>query len=164
MPIADYGGFRIDTGSDEEIARWVFPATEAGLAQLAHTIGTPGYVLKLCGSADEIGVALPPQWTIQPLGYFMQATTEPPAKDLIGGYLSRVRRNGAVTHAQIFSESGELAADGYAVQTADVFIYDRIVTRPAHRRKGLAKALMTHLHSARKVPCGPEVLVATEAG
>lgn len=94
----------------------------------------------------------------------MQATAEPPAKDLTGGYLSRVRRNGAVTYAQILSESGELASDGYGVQTADVFIYDRIVTRPAHRRKGLATALMTHLHLARNVPYGPEVLVATEAG
>lgn len=58
MPVADCGGFRIDTGSDEEIARWVFSTAGQGLAQLARTIGTPGYLLKLCGSPEELGVVL----------------------------------------------------------------------------------------------------------
>lgn len=164
MPVPEYGGFRVDTNSNDEIARWVFPKAEPRLTRLAQTISEPGYLLRLCGSADELGALLPVQWTLHPPGYFMQATVEPAARRLAVGYQIRVRRNAAVTHAQIFCDSGELAAEGYAVETADVFVYDRIVTQPAHRRKGLAQVLMTKLYAQWQVDGGPQVLVATEAG
>jgi GNAT superfamily N-acetyltransferase len=69
-----------------------------------------------------------------------------------------------VLEARIFSETGALAASGYAAETRGVFIYDRIVTEPEHRRKGLGHTLMLTLHSARQHPSGPELLVATEDG
>ena len=164
MPVPENGGFRVDTNSKDEIVRCMFPKAQPYLARLAQTISEPGYLLKLCGSADELAALLPVQWTLHPPGYFMQSTSEPAARRLAVGYQIRVERYGVVTHAQIFCNSGELAADGYAVETTDVFIYDRIVTRPEHRRKGLAQVLMTKLYAARQLDCGPQVLVATEAG
>jgi GNAT superfamily N-acetyltransferase len=50
----------------------------------------------------------------------------------------------------IFSEEGALAANGCAAETKGVFIYDRIITEPEHRRKGLGHALMMALRSTRQ--------------
>lgn len=163
MPVPEHGGFRVDTNADDEIARWVFPKAEPRLTTLAQTISEPGYLLKLCGSADELSALLPVQWTLHHQGYFMQASAEAAARRLAVGYQIRVRRDGAVTHAQIFCDTGELAAEGYAAETADVFIYDRIITQLRHRRKGLAQVLIANLYAARQID-GPQVLVATEAG
>lgn len=140
-PVPEYGGFRVDTKSDAEVARWVFPRIGSGLEELARSISEPRYFLKLCG-----------------------ATTEPPARRLADGYRIKTKRVGMVMEAKIFAETGALAASGYAAETRDVFIYDRIVTEPEHRRKGLGHALMLTLHAARQHPSSPELLVATEDG
>lgn len=66
--------------------------------------------------------------------------------------------------ARIFSKAGELAASGYAAEAQGVFIYDRIVTEPKHRRQGLGHVLIQALHAARQDPKSAELLVATEDG
>lgn len=66
--------------------------------------------------------------------------------------------------AKIISGSGALAASGYAAEAEGVFVYDRIVTEPEHRRKGLGQVLMQTLHDARQDSGGPQLLVATEDG
>ncbi|WP_404969369.1 GNAT family N-acetyltransferase [Sphingomonas sp. PP-CC-1A-547] len=69
-----------------------------------------------------------------------------------------------VSEARIFSNGGALAASGYAAETNSVFVYDRIITEPAHRRRGLGRALMQTLHDARQSANSRELLVATEDG
>ncbi|WP_420833425.1 GNAT family N-acetyltransferase [Sphingomonas pollutisoli] len=69
-----------------------------------------------------------------------------------------------VSQARVFSQEGTIAASGYAAETQGVFIYDRIITEPAHRRRGLGQALMIALRATRKQPDSPELLVATEEG
>jgi predicted GNAT family N-acyltransferase len=64
----------------------------------------------------------------------------------------------------IFSDDGRLAASGYAAETSEAFIYDRIVTDAYHRRKGLGHAVMATLRSAKRNSANPELLVATEDG
>lgn len=164
MPVADHGGFRVDTNADGEVARWIFAQATPGLARLAQTIDREGYLLKLCGAAEELAALLPEGWTIHPPGYFMQVTVPAAAARLEDGYSFTLTRMGAVTHAQIFSHSGQLAAEGHAAETDEVFIYDRIATHPAHRRKGLARVLMAELGSCRQADGRPQVLVATEDG
>jgi GNAT superfamily N-acetyltransferase len=163
-PVPEYGGFRVDTNSDAEIARWVFPRTGAGLEDLARSIHEPRYFLKLCGTADELRSALPIGWELHAPGYFMQATIEPPSRRLADGYRIETKRVGMVWEARIFSETGALAASGYAAETQGVFLYDRIVTEPEHRRKGLGHVLMLTLHDARRHSSAAELLVATEEG
>lgn len=164
MPVPDYGGLRVDTNANDEVARWIFPKAMPGLARLAQTIDRPGYLLKLCGSAGELAALLPGKWAIHPPGYFMKAAREHAVAIMTAGYTITVKRSGAVTRAQIFCDTGALAAEGYAAETADVFIFDRIVTQPAHRRKGLARALLSELHTFRQNDSKTQVLVATEAG
>lgn len=164
-PIPEYGGFRVDTNSPSEVVRWVFPKTGAGLVALARSINKPHHLLKLCGTADELQAVLSAGWEVHAPSFFMQATGEPAEIPLAEGNRIDLRRVGQVSHARIFSDGGELAADGYAAEAGGgVFIYDRIVTTPEHRRRGLGHALMTALRTTRQDLDSVELLVATEEG
>lgn len=164
LPIPDHCGFRVDTKSDAEIARWVFPKASCGLEHLARSINNPRYFLKLCGSATELQAALTSGWALHAPGYFMQGTAKSPSGHLPEGYRIEVNRTGMVLEARILSAAGTLAASGYAAEAYGVFVYDRIVTEPDHRRRGLGRVLMQTLHDARQHPSGKELLVATEDG
>lgn len=163
-PVSDRGGFRVDTRKGTEICRWVFPAARAGLTELARTIQASGYLLKLCGEAEELRGALPPRWRIHPPGYLMVSASGVPARALPPGYRMEIEEDVGVINARIWSADGELAASGYSVETMDVFIHDRIVTTPAHRRWGLGHALMAALGAAKRSMSSPSVLVATADG
>ena len=49
-------------------------------------------------------------------------------------------------------------------EAAGVFVYDRIETAPAHRRRGLGRAVMAALADARRSRAASQVLVATDDG
>lgn len=164
MPVPEFGGFRVDTKSDAEVARWVFPKTCSGLEELARFISEPLHLLKLCGGAHQLRAALPRGWVLHTPSYFMRATQMPPERGLADGYKIETKQMGAVIEACIFSETGALAASGYAAEACGAIIYDRIVTEPDHRRKGLGHVLMRTLHEAWHDSSALELLVATEEG
>ena len=163
-PVADRGGYRVDTGGATEIKRWVFSAIGDGLVALAHEIDAPGYVLKACVPTEELRAQLPDRWQLQPPSHFMIATGSPEVPCLASGYTMEAGRNGACVEVRIAAADGELAARGFGGETADAFVYDRIETAAAHRRKGLGRSLMVALHHARVDPATPELLVATDDG
>ena len=107
---------------------------------------------------------MPDEWKVHAPGYFMKATGKHSERTLADGYSVDVRRAGAVVEARVLSDEGAVAASGYAAETRDVFIYDRITTAAEHRRKGLGHVVMATLRSAKRHPAGPELLVATEDG
>jgi len=164
-PVHDRGGFRVDTHSEKEVKRWVFPKLCDGLCGIAHDILAPRHYLKLCGTDEELRSAVPARWEMQPPNYFMEATAmvgETTA--LPDGYRLELHRAGAVSKVHIVASDGGIAASGSAAETGDAFVYDRIETAPEHRRKGLGIAVMSALRSARKSSLGPQLLVATEDG
>lgn len=164
-PVLDRGGFRVDTHSEKEVKRWVFPERCDGLRAIAHAITAPRHYLKLCGSDEELRSALPARWEMQPANYFMIATASTGrATSLPDGYAMELHRTGPVTRACVIAPDGELAASGCAAETADVFIYDRIETAQTHRRKGLGVAVMGALAAARKSLASTQLLVATQDG
>lgn len=164
-PVHDRGGFRVDTHSEKETKRWVFPQLCDGLRVVADEIVAPRHYLKLCGSDEELRSALPARWEIQPTNYFMLAAAAgPDAKPLPDGYAMQVDRTGAVVRASVVGPDGDLAASGCAAETDEVFIYDRIETVPAHRRKGLGVAVMIALGAAKRSAATPQLLVATDEG
>jgi GNAT superfamily N-acetyltransferase len=163
-PVADYGGYRVDINADAEVRRWVFPKMCAGLVELAHSINEPRHFLKLCGESDELRSVLPHSWALHAPSYFMQASGKQIERPLAAGYTIETDRNGQVVEVRVRSSNGELTASGYAAETQDAFIYDRIVTSPEHRRKGLGNAVMAALHQVKQHQDTPEFLVATEDG
>lgn len=165
-PVEDFGGLRVDTNSETETRRWVFPAVVDGIGRLASSIHQPRNVIKLCGTANELAAALPPNWVVEEGRWFMaldgigQATPEP----LPPGYRLQQHRDGPVAKVEIVTDSGELASSGYAAETAEAFVYDRIETDPHHRRRGLARAVMAALGRCRRSPTSQQLLVATTDG
>jgi len=166
LPVADCGGFRVDVNSADEIKRWVYPEVTQDLAVLARSISQPAYLVKALATPEQMRAALPADWQIHDPGYFMagpdvphpQPVTPPPS------YSLDVRREHGVTEVRVLSESGELAASGYAAETEDIFIYDRIITNPAHQRRGLGRLVMETLRRAKVRAATPERLIATAEG
>jgi GNAT superfamily N-acetyltransferase len=71
---------------------------------------------------------------------------------------------GSAIKAAIISKDGSLAASGYAAEHGQAFVFDRINTHPAHRRRGLGRALMAALGEMQQSAGTTRVLVATEEG
>lgn len=164
-PVHDHGGFRVDTHSEKEVKRWVFPKLCDGLYDVARDILIPRHYLKLCGTNDELRSALPARWEVQPKNYFMEAAAiVHETSSLPDGYRMELHQAGPVTEVHIVAPNGDLAASGTAAETTDAFVYDRIETALDHRRKGLGIAVMSALGSARKSFLGPQLLVATDDG
>lgn len=165
LPVHDRGGFRVDTHSEKEIRRWVFPRMCDGLRDIAAEIVAPRHFLKLCGTHDELRSALPARWEVQPANYFMRAMSDNPgSRALPDGYSMELHEDGPRARADVIAPDGQVAATGCAAETAEVFVYDRIETSPDHRRKGLGHAVMSALRSTRKSVTTPQLLVATEDG
>lgn len=165
LPVPDRGGLRVDTDRPEERRRYVFARPTEEVRELAESIREPRVALKLAGSHEELAVLLPARWRISEPGFLMVrdgADTEAPS--LADEYRLQLSTTDATTEARILTAHGEPAASGYAVEYAGVFAYDRIVTEPAHRRRGLGRAVMAALGSARRSAASRPVLVATPEG
>ncbi|WNO53341.1 GNAT family N-acetyltransferase [Stakelama saccharophila] len=163
-PVADHGGWRVDTGSDREHCRYFFAAPDAGLMALGEAIDRPRIFLKLCGDVAALKRLLPPRWRVEATGYFMVGSGAPALPVAIPrGYALDREARGAVSHVRILAPDGALAASGHAAEHGGVFAYDRIVTEEGHRRRGLGRAVMAALGAMRRSPAVP-VLVASHAG
>lgn len=162
-PVADHGGYRVDTRSDVETCRWIFTAIDDGLRELARSVRTPGHLMKYFGEAEDLRAVLPDGWHMQPAAHFMQAANHRTQAAPPPGYRIEMARTDAVAAVRVLHEGGALAASGYAADTPDAFVFDRIVTAPEHRRQGLGTAVMSTLATARRHD-GPALLVATDDG
>lgn len=164
-PVHDRGGFRVDTHSEKEVKRWVFPELCDGLHGIAREISAPRHYLKLCGTNAELRGAVPSRWDIESENYFMETTAMLQKACLLpDGYTLEVHHDGPVTQVKIVARNGDLAASGTAAESMDAFVYDRIETALDHRRKGLGIVVMNALRSARKSAAARQLLVATEDG
>lgn len=164
-PVHDREGYRVDTGSESEAKRWIFPRLCDGVRAIGLEIAAPRHYVKVCVPDEALRSALPARWEVQPPGFFMAtAVASRDTKPLPEGYRMELHHAWPVTWARIIAPDGEVAASGCAAETADVFIYDRIDTAQHHRRKGLGVAVMTALGSARRSMAAQQLLAATEDG
>ena len=164
LPVPDHGGMRVDTGSADEVRRYLFAGVAPGIFELAAQIELPKVYIKVCAAAGEVH-GLPPRWRVRHSGYLM-AQDGPPC-DLpapLPGHRIECEQDDAVTAVRILAGDGTVAASGYAAEHAGVFILDRILVDPAHRRRGLGRALVTALCSMQRAGASRRVLVATDEG
>ena len=169
-PIPHGEGFRIDVGLPRQVARYVFPHASRDLRTLGETIATPWVFLKACASADELSALLPAGWRLQPDGFMMTCGDAPfrGSGAVAPGYSLHVDDAGARTgraHVCVLDADGGPAASGHLALGERLATYDRIVTEPAHQRRGLGSAVMHALQAlARAHGRHAGVLVATPAG
>ena len=164
-PVADSGGWRVDTGTPAERCRYVFAAPTDALRHLAATIDAPHIALKLCGTEADLRALVSARWDVTGDTWMMTCDAAPAdARPLPPGYAAELTVAGPVASVRITTDTGDLAASGYAAELDGVFAYDRIVTDPAHGRRGLGSAVMATLATARRSSASRQVLVATAAG
>ncbi|MDN2694830.1 GNAT family N-acetyltransferase [Janthinobacterium sp. SUN073] len=164
LPVPDQGGWRVETGLPGEIRRYVFPGPVPGISAVAASIHRPHIFIKMRGSGEQLLKLLPPRWQLLPGGFFMihEGSLQAPAVPV--GYRLDVATSQAITTARIVTGDGTVAASGHAVEHAGVFVFDRIVTEAAHRRRGLGRALIAALAARQRSGSARRVLVATEDG
>lgn len=164
LPVPDDGGMRVDTMLAHETRRHVFAGPCDGLRALAASVREPRVLLKMCGTGDDLLALAPPGWELQPPGYLMtQAGHSDTAHAAGPGYRIETMRQGLVASVRIHAADGTVAASGHAAECRGVFVFDRIATHAAHRRRGLGRALMAALGACQRAPA-QRVLVATEEG
>lgn len=165
LPVHDRGGMRVDTGTPAELRRYVFAGLVPAIAELAAAIETPNVYIKVCAAAGDVRRLLPPRWQLQPAGYLMaQDGPHPGMPAPLSGYRIECAQDGPASAVRILADDGTLAASGYAAEHDGVFILDRILVDPAHRRRGLGRALVTALVSMQRSSSSQCVLVATDDG
>jgi GNAT superfamily N-acetyltransferase len=165
LPVPDHGGLRVDTGTPAERCRYVFAGPAKGITELARSITEPQVFIKMCGTGGQLLELVPPGWQLQTGGYLMtQEGTPAAAPSLPAGYRIDLEEKNLIATARIFAEDGSLAAIGHAAEYAGVFVFDRIATAAAHRRRGLGRAVMAALGSMQQSGAAQRALVATDDG
>ena len=167
-PIRVAGGHRLVVGEPGHAERYVFPALDAAiLSTMAARITAPGIFLKAFCAPEALLAAVDARWSLQPSGDLMaiELIAVPPPVALAAGYVQNLRAEGAVLVVEIHDVDGGLAASGRAALTGRFAVFDKIVTDPAHQRRGLGRVVMGVLgERARALGAGQGVLVATPEG
>ena len=169
-PVPHGDGFHIAVDAPRQASRYVFPQASPTLRDCGATIDSPWVFLKTRATSDELRALLPDRWRIEPLHWMMTCDDRPFPRSgtLASGYALQVdddTARSACGHVSVLAPDGELAASGHLVLGERMAIYDRIVTEPAHQRRGLGRAVMQSLQSiAHAHGRHAGVLVATDEG
>ncbi len=167
-PIRAAGGHRIMVGEPGHAERYIFPALDAAaLSDLAARITAPGIFLKAFCAPEALLAAVDARWSPQAPGDLMAVdlVAVPPPATLVAGYVHALRAEGAVLVVEIHDADGVLAASGRAALAGGFAVFDKIVTDPAHQRRGLGRFVMGVLgERAQALGAARGVLVATPDG
>ncbi len=164
-PVIDGDAVRVDTGLPGEDRRFIFAAVRPAITAVAARIDRPGILIKLCAPLPELLALLPAGWRGHPQAFLMalDGAMHPGARSLPATYSLSIGGDGPVHVVHVIASDGSLAARGRAVGNAGVFVFDQIVTEPAHRRRGLGGHVMRSLAACNTAGDRP-VLTATAAG
>lgn len=163
-PVPDRGGWRVDTRSEVEDARYVFADLSPAVADLAREIATPRVVVRACVEGAALLATLGHPWVLRAPAWMMTGPESTGRIAIPSTYSLDLDDSAPSIVAQIVDADGALAAKGHAAEIDGAFVFDRIVCEPAHRRRGLGRALMAALGSARRSPRALPLLVATADG
>ena len=149
-PERDSGALRVDVGWPEQKQRYVFDHLSADVRRLAQRIHEPWILIKVCAPWEAVQPVLPIGWVIPAPGFMMSRGLEPADEPLLPqGYGFELDSRLPLTVAYIKTLAGEIAASGrlglVSGPIGRLAVFDRIRSHENHRRRGLARALMTKL-------------------
>lgn len=148
--VAEPDGFRVDVGLPGHRVRYLLRSPQA-VAPRARTVAEPGTWLKTCGGREAVLAGLTPEWEARPTEYLMTFEGGIPSAEVPTGYEVTVTGAEPLWSVSV-TAGGEPAARGWVAVADGVAVFDRIVTEPAHRRRGLGRVVMHRLGLAAGVP------------
>ncbi|MEV6879039.1 GNAT family N-acetyltransferase [Amycolatopsis sp. NPDC051128] len=159
-PIDEPDGHRVDVGLPGHRVRYLL-RTPSTVARRARTVAAPGTWLKTCGARDAVLAGLTPAWQAGETEYLMAFDGALPEAEVPAPYSVAVTGDGPVWEVAV-SSGGVPAARGSVAVASGVAVFDRIVTEPDHRRRGLGRVVMHQLGVA--AGARSSVLLASAAG
>ncbi|UOZ09276.1 GNAT family N-acetyltransferase [Amycolatopsis sp. WQ 127309] len=159
-PVEEPDGHRVDVGLPGHRVRYLLRTPDT-VAARARSVAEPGTWLKTCGPREAVLAGLTPVWRAGDTEYLMAFAGVGPAVAAPPSYDVTVTGEGPVWEVVVTS-GGVLAARGRVAVASGVAVFDRIVTEPAHRRRGLGRVVMHRLAVA--AGARSSVLLASEAG
>ncbi|MCC9311251.1 GNAT family N-acetyltransferase [Kitasatospora sp. RB6PN24] len=169
QPLEKPWGLYLDIGNPAQLGRHVLPeAGEFAVRAAAEAVTVPNTWITVPMEPGDVAPWLPGGWVADEdeSGHLMATdlrTTNPVAPDGYEASSEEVRDG--VLYLQVRDVAGELAAKGQMALLGEAVVVDRVVTEPAHRRRGLGGFVMRTLADravARGATLG--VLGATDEG
>ncbi len=165
LPERQGGGLVVEVGWPEQLRRHVFVDAGSALRDCAAQIHTPFVYLKAAVDDAAMRRALPARRTIGAPRYLMGHAGPMAAVAAPAGYRATVGQEHGAHVVRFADAAGEPAAIGRIVLHHGTAVFDRIETAAAHRRRGLARAVMSELDRLAQAGGATErLLVATAAG
>lgn len=116
--------------------------------QVANGLRKPLSCLKFAGSYDDWRPHFGPEWTDNPIGWFMITRLSRQEVGTIAGH-AEVEADGRLLSARILRD-GEVVASGRIGMAGEWCVPDRIRTGDRYRRQGLGSAVMRLLLAAAR--------------
>ena len=166
MPTAVVGGVRIDVVSPGHGARYVLKTLDRALIERLRGSGTAiGVEIKTLGDSAALRAWLGDAWSSYPACKLMTSEFTRGHVPLLGAYTSRLSTDRASMVAAVLDGEGAVVSSARLVRWGPYGIVDQVATVPAHRRRGLATAVMAMLGQwAVSNGLHTGVLSATEQG
>ncbi|MGA6161237.1 GNAT family N-acetyltransferase [Amycolatopsis magusensis] len=158
-------GFHLHVGTPGHRERYVLPRLE-DLAAVAAMVTRTDTWIKVCAPREAVRAALSPAWTLDIPGHLMTTTLRSSAvRPVPEPYRLESTVDGELLRVVVRTAGGELAASGQAGLAGSSATMDKIVTEPAHQRRGLGSVVMDALRE-QAIAAGAVrgVLVATDDG
>ncbi|MFZ6873985.1 GNAT family N-acetyltransferase [Undibacterium sp. Di27W] len=165
IPLADFG-YRIQVGLPGHLERYVLQGhVLTAVQRLAQEIDTPDTWLKICAPHSSVAGLLPERWQVKAPEYLMSKELSHTTVSMPDSYSIGLTVDGNAVTARACNKDGQHAATGRMAIHGKHAVFDQIVTEPAHRRRGLANAIMQSLgNHAVGQQAEQGVLVATAEG
>lgn len=166
MPMSVPGGWRVPVGLRGHRVRYVMTTRDTGsLAELSLLHPRPGTWMKTAGSPAVLREALSLPWVMAETGYLMTSPFYAHETGMPPGYEARIKTEGDVLTVSFIDNAGATASAGRLAPAGHLGVIDQVVTTPAHRRRGLGRAVMSLLaHHGQQRGLRGGVLVATPEG
>ncbi|MFG3340476.1 GNAT family N-acetyltransferase [Glycomyces sp. NPDC048151] len=140
------GGFRVAVGPPSTETREVFHTyTPETLAAAAERLDVPGRQIMIAGPTALLAAAVPSTWTMDDAGHLMTTEFTPTSYTVPEDYRLLLETEGPLTVARVFHSNGDLASSARLGRDGEFGVFDKVVTAPAHQRRGLGSLMMRAL-------------------
>lgn len=159
-------GLRIDVGQPPQAVRHVLLDTDVAVARrLIGTITQPTTCIRAFLPQGHLEPWFSSEWVPTDPGFLMAVDLRPARVQAPDGYTATVETADGVTYVRVLSADGELAACGQSGRTDTAWVFDKIITEPAHQRLGLGTVVMgTLTNAAIETGVSAGILAATIQG